>query len=307
MEKTLQSGWFDIFRKKLMTEFGLDVKKIKNYQPDISPIVYCCLQHRRVTSRPRSVILSKKLQESSWANNAKWMSLQERIKKGDDINGYMSKKINDWQAVDYLLYTCNISHFHLYKNKDGGIREHLVFGVFTKDCFYALDIGEHNDLYRADYLVSIVSSNWPNLDIFKVKEAAGKTEAIFDTKEFKRTANNPNLQYNIISPTYFIDHNGQRKELDNHQNTALIGFELNGIDIGKIPVRVYCAYINEIKYLEKLDARLCASYRAKRMSLEIDAKKKSYSIEVHLQCSKKLNHKIPKKFITCSLYHHDSN
>lgn len=34
MEKTLQSGWFDIFRKKLMTEFGLDVKKINNYQSD---------------------------------------------------------------------------------------------------------------------------------------------------------------------------------------------------------------------------------------------------------------------------------
>lgn len=307
MEKTLQSGWFDVFRKKLMADFNLDVRKIKNYQPDISPIVYCCLQHRRVTPKPRNVILSKKLQESPWATSKEWVSLQESIKKGDDINGYMSKKVNDWQAIDYLLYTCNISHFHLYKNKKGGIREPLVFGIFTKDFFYALDIGGHNNLYKADYLVSIASSSWPNLDIFRVKAAAGKTEAEFDPKDFKRAANNPNLQYNMIAPTYFIDHNGQRKELDNHQNTALISFELNGIKIGKIPFKVYCAYTNEIKYLEELDARLYEHYRAKRMSLEIDAKKKNYSIELHLQRSKKLNHKIPKKFITCSLYHHASN
>lgn len=111
----------------------------------------------------------------------------------------------------------------------------------------------------------------------------------------------------MIAPTCFIDHNGQRKELDSHQNTVLISFELNGIDIGKIPFRVYCAYTNEIKHLEELDARLYERYKAKRMSLEIDAKKKNYSVEVHLRRSKKLNYKIPKKFITCSLYHHASN
>ena len=305
MEKTLQSDWFDIFRKKLMTEFNLDVRKINNYQPDISPIVYCCLQHRRVTPKPRNVILSKKLQESSWATCTEWMSLQESIKKGDDINRYMSKKINDWQVVDYLLFTCNISHFHLYKNNKGGIRDSLVFGIFTKDFFYALDIGNHNELYKADYLVSIVSSNWPNLDIFRVKEAAEKKE--FDQRDFKRNANNHKLQYNMIAPTCFIDHNGQQKELDNHQNTTLTSFELNGIDIGKIPFRVYCAYTNEINYLEKLDARLYELYGAKRMSLEIDTQKKNYSVEVHLQRSKKLNYKIPTEFITCSLYNHASN
>ena len=194
-----------------MTEFNFDVTKINNYQPDVTPIVYCCLQHRRVKPNRRNVILSKQLQESSWATNAEWISLQERIKNGDDINGYMSKKINDWQAVDYLLYTCNISHFHLYKNKDGGVRDFLVFGIFTKDFFYALDIGGHNDLYRADYLVSIVVLNWPDLDIFRVKETTEKTETRFDRKEFKRAANNPNLQYNMVAPTYFIDHFGQKK------------------------------------------------------------------------------------------------
>jgi len=305
MKKTLQSGWFNIFRKKLMTDFNLDVRRIKDYQPDISPIVYCCLKHRRITPRMRSVILSKKLQESSWATNAEWMSLKERIENGDDINGYMSKNINDWKAVDYLLYTCNISHFHLHKNKEGGIREHLVFGVFTKDYFYALDIGDHNDLYKADYLVSIASSSWPDLYIFRVKQTADKTESKFNIKEFKRNANDPNLQYNMIAPTSFVDHNGQRKELDNHQNTALIGFYLNEIYIGKIPFKVYCAYVNEITYLERLDARLYDEFQAKKMSLEIDAKKKRYSIEIHLRRSIKISRKIPKKLITCSLYNYE--
>lgn len=302
MEKTLQSGWFDIFKRKLEVEFDFDVRSIKNYQPDILPMVYCCLKHRRITPVPRKVILSKKFQESLWVTKPEWVSLQKSIEIGEDINGYMSKSVNDWQAIDYLLCTCNISHFHLHKNKMGGIRETLVFGVFTKDSFYALDVGDHHDLYRPDYLVSIADLSWPDLNIFRVRQVVGKSEAKFNSKNFKRTANNPNLQYNMIAPTFFIDHNGQRKELDNHQNTALIGFELNGICIGKIPFKVYCAYVNEIKYLEELDVKLYQRHRAKRMSLEVDEKKRIYSIEVHLQRSIKLSYKIPRKFITCSLY-----
>ncbi|MCG9096220.1 hypothetical protein [Laribacter hongkongensis] len=304
MEKTLQSGWFEVFRKKLLADFGLDVRGINNYQSDMAPIVYCCLQHRRVSPKPRNVILSKEFQKNSLANDKEWMSIQNDIQKGRDINLYMSKKINDWQAVDYLLYTCNISHFHLYKNKEGGIREHLVFGIFTKENFYALNIGKHGDLYKPDDFISIVVSNWPELlDAFKVKKAPQNTSAAFNSKLFKQLANNTNLQCNLIAPAPFIDHDNQRKELDNHQNTGLIKVELNGIDIGKIPCRVWCAYLNEIGYLQKLDAKLFARYGAKNMSLEMDIKNKCYSIEIHRQRSIKINHKIPKKFITCSLYH----
>lgn len=302
MENTLQSDWFKLFRKKLIAEFGFDISELEGYQPDMWPIIYCCLKHRRVSPRARKVILSKKLQESSWAKNADWLSIQEKIEKGDDINGYMSKAIHEWQAVDYLLYTCNISHFHLYKNNKGGIRDSLVFGIFTKDNFYALDIGNHKDLYKADDFFSIAESNWSDLNIFRVKQVPEISEVAFNTKNFKRTANDPNLQYNMIAPTFFIDHNGQRKELDNHQNTALIRFNLNGIDIGKIPLKVYCAYVNEIKHLEELDARLYSRHKAKKMSLALDEKKFNYSIEIHLQRSIKKIYKIPKNFITCSLY-----
>ncbi|EPA97792.1 hypothetical protein [Pseudomonas sp. G5(2012)] len=302
MEKTLQSSWFHWFRKKLITEFNLDIRKMKSYQPDIAPIIYCCMQHKRITPRNRTVLLSNEFKNSKWASDEIWLSLQRKIESGEDINGYMSKRVNDWQSIDYLLYTCNISHFHLYKNQKGGIREELVFGVFTKDYFYTIIVGDHNDAYNADKLVSIAASSWPDLNIFKKSDPSTPAKSTFNPREFKRVANNKNLQFNLINPTAFIDHEGQLKELDNHQNTALTNVTLNNMDIGKIPLKVYFAYENEVKYLTDLDARLYGEYSAKRMSLCINEKRGDYSIEIHRQRSLNKTHRIPRKYITCSLY-----
>ncbi|MCR4509204.1 hypothetical protein NUV66_07790 [Pseudomonas sp. 32.2.56] len=302
MEKTLLSDWFDYFRRKLISEFNLDIKKSENYQPDISPLIYCCIQHKRIAPRKRAILLSNSFKESKMASSEEWRSLRAKIESGDDINGYMSKKVNDWQSIDYLLGSCNITHFHLYKNQDGGTREWLIFGIFTKEHFYALKIGNHNDLYNADALVSITASSWPDLDIFRVRSASETVNSTFDSRFFKKVANDPRLQYNMISPVVFTDHEGQQRELDNHQNTALTNLTLNNIDIGRIPIMVYIAYANEANYLIDLDARLYDEHRAKRMSLTVNDKRGEYTIEIHRRCSLKKIYRIPRRRITCSLY-----
>lgn len=302
MEKTLLSGWFDHFKRKLISEFKLDIETIENYQPDISPLVYCCLKHKHILPRKRTILLSNEFKMNEMASSEEWRLLRAKIESGDDINGYMSKKNNDWQSIDYLLKSCNITHFHLFKNQQGGIRKWLVFGVFTKEYFYALKIGDHNDLYSADLLVSIAASSWPDLNIFRIRTDSKLEESTFDAGRFKRIANDPRLQFNLFSPVTFTDHNKKQRELDNHQNTALTNLTLNNIKIGKIPTKVYIAYTNEADYLTDLDTKLYDGYRAKRMSLSINEKKEKYNIEIHRQRSLKKTYNIPKKIITCSLY-----
>ncbi|MEE5107207.1 hypothetical protein V2J92_21925 [Pseudomonas alliivorans] len=302
MEKLLLSGWFAHFKKKLVSEFNIDIREYENYQPDISPLVYCCIQHKRIVPRKRAIFLSNTFNGDAMAGSEVWRSLQAKIESGEDINGYMSKNLNDWQSIDYLLATCNITHFHLYKNDEGGTRQYLVFGIFTRDYFYALKIGDHNDIYNASLLISIAESSWPSLSAFKTRANPEVTEATFDSKAFKRIANNPRLQYNLISPVSFIDHNGQVKELDNHQNTALTNLTLNNINVGKIPIKAYLAYENEASFLTSLDAKLYDGYRANRMSLTVRDKEGEYSIEIHRRRSVKKTYRIPRNFITCSLY-----
>ena len=302
MEKVLLSGWFEHFRKKLLSEFKLDIRESEKFQPDLSPLAYCCILHKRITPRERTVLLSNSFNDGEKADSKEWAELKNKIETGEDINGYMSKKTKDWQSIDYLLSSCNITHFHLHRDQDGGIREWLVFGVFTKETFYALRIGDHNDLYNADTLVSSAASTWPNLDIFRSRATSPHPESTFDSRQFKRIANNPRLQINLLSPVLFTDHNGQQRELDNHQNTALTNLTLNNVDIGRIPIKVYLAYEYEANYLIDLDARLYDRHRAKRMSLAINDKKGEYNIEIHAQRSKNRTHKIPRGCITCSLY-----
>ena len=301
MEKTLQSSWFRWSEKKLENE-GIEIKKIGNYQSDMAPIMYCCIQHKRIAPKGRNIILSEEFKKSKWVNDNAWIDLQRKIEAGVDINGYMSKQVNDWQSIDYLLYTCNITHFHLYKNIKGGIRDELVFGIFTKDHCYVLCIGNHKDIYRADFLVAIASASWPTLDIFKINEVESTERPVFSSKEFKRFANDSKFQFNMINPVMFTDHSGRLREIDNHQNTALINLTLNGVNIGKIPLKVYLAYENEINYLEVLDATLFGIHGVKKMSLCIDEVKGNYLIEIYRQRSLKKIYRIPRKYITCSLY-----
>lgn len=302
MNGTLQHSWFDWFRKKIYADFNQDVTTIKDYQPDITPIVYCCLQHRRIEPKKRRVILSDFFAKNNMSSSSEWISLKNKIENGVDINQYMSKSINDWKAVDYLLYTCNISHFHLHKDKYGGIRPELVFGVFTDEAFYAICVGDHNDIYASDKLLSLADSSWPRSKIFKYAEGASYSSRIYSAKDFKNFANNQNLRINLINPSSFATQSGVVKSLIGHQNTALIGYTLNGIDYGKIPYRVYCAYENEIEFISALDAKLHSVHRARNMSLTVDEKNRKYMIEIYLRRSLSIEYSIPRNRITCSLY-----
>lgn len=302
MNGTLQYSWFDWFRRKILTEFDQDVTMIKDYQPDITPIVYCCLQHKRVMPQKRKVILSDFFVNNEFGAKSEWLSLKKKIEDGVDINPYMSKNINDWRSVDYLLYTCNISHFHLHKGKQGGIRPELVFGVFTDDTFYAICIGDHNDIYSSDKLLSLADSSWPKSSIFNYAENAAYSSGIYSARDFKNFANNSNLQMNLLNPSVFANQYGVVKSLAGHQNTALIDYTLNGIDYGKIPYRVYCAYENEIEFISALDEKLYRAYGARNMSLTINGKNKKYIIKIHMQRQLELEYSVPRNRITCSLY-----
>jgi hypothetical protein len=302
MSKSLTEQWFDWFEERILSEFGMDVKKVAKYQPDVSPLVYCCLHHKRVPVQKREVILSKKIQDSEWQKNKDWLNLKKAIEDGLDINLYMSKSLKNWNSIDYLLYTLDIRHLHFRKNKDGGIGNELVFGVFVDEKFYAIDIGTHHNIYKAQEMVSIAEKNWPT-ELFRYTQSipAGNTARI-DSKEFKRFANDDRYQFNLIAPALGEREDGSSYSLNNNQNSAIASCVLNGIDYGKLPFKAWCAYDNEIRKIERIQKHLRELHGTDKLMLRIDKKRKKYVVTVCKQRQVQKEFGFSKKEIICSLY-----
>lgn len=300
-EMVLRSQWFDYFSKKILKDFGIVVSDMENYQPDVSPIVYCCLLNRRVINKKRKIIYSKAFSESDWHNDDRWIKLKKIIEEGDDINCYMSKAINEWMAVDYLLYTYNVSHFHLHKNKKGGIRNELVFGVFTHDCFYAIYVGGHNDIYKPDELIGRAYDTWPT-EIYDYELNFDKNNK-FDQIFFKKQANIPELQFNKVGATPIKNVRGEViAHVDKSQHTLLINLTLNNIEYKNIPYSVCCAYFNEIEHIDEVEMSLVKNVKADKMDLIIRPEKKIYEVVVHNRVAFKKSIPFRRKVLLCTLY-----
>lgn len=302
MSKSLTEQWFDWFEERIFLEFGMDVKKVEKYQPDVAPLVYCCLHHKRVPIQKREVILSKKIQDGEWQKNADWLKLKKTIEEGLDINPYMSKSLKNWNSIDYLLYTLDIRHLHFRKNKDGGIGNELVFGVFVQQKFYVIDIGTHHDIYKAQEMVAIAEENWPT-ELFRYRQTVQTgNPARIDSKEFKRFANDQRYQFNLISPAVGEREDGSSYLLNNHQNSAIASCTLNGIDYGKLPLKAWRAYDNEISYIERIEKHLQEVHGTDKLMLRMDKKRKKYVVTVCKQRQIQKEFGFSKKEIICSLY-----
>lgn len=303
--ESLSTQWFQYFKRKLKDDFKINPEELTDYQLDATPLIYCCLLHRRVPVKSWNIAMSKEFQKSEWIDNPDWIKIKEKLESGEDINPYMSKSIKKWDSTDSLLYTFRIHHFHLFKNKDGGIRDELVYGVFHDNTLYVLNIEKHHDLYEAEKWITIILNNWPNANLIPNLIEIDKITEQFDSKTFKRKANDPNLCYNLLQPLQFKDKDKDKKirALQNQQHTTTTGFTLNNIHYSEIPFQAYCAYRNEMDEIKAIESSLVKKYGNQNFHLNIDIKNKKYIIRINYSILPIEKIGIKEKLVTCSLYH----
>jgi len=268
MKYILRKQWFEYFEKKLISDLSLDINLIKDYQLDLAPIVYCSLLHKKVKSNKRSVHISDVFTKEDIKINDNWDNIKKIIEDGGDINEYMSKSTKDWKKFDYLLCMGNFSHIHIAKNKDGGIGKDLVFGVFTKDSFYALLIGDHESLYDVDVLCEIAERNFPNE--FKCSNFNHIKDIFFNEK---------NIDYKYKTA---IAHDDKYKVygFNKTYDQLLVPYTLNDIKYGHLPFKVLMAYENEINHIEKIEKYIYETHKTRNYVLEIDAKSNKYVVDI---------------------------
>lgn len=303
--QSLVKQWCLIYEKRIILEFNINIKEVENYQVDLAPIIYCCLLHRKVPIQKWNIICSQNFTSSHWATHDSWLKIKSILEDGKDINNYMSKSLSNWKAIDHLLNTFKIHHFHLRKNKNGGIGDELVFGIFHKDTFYVLGIGNHHDLYKPDYWAKIIITSWPNEILLPsiTKSEEFEKNNNFNSQEFKRSANNIALRFNTITPlTISID--GMNYVLNNHQHTNLVNFTLNNICYPEVPIQIYCAYMNEATLLDEIEDQLLKKYgHTLPFHLRIDLSNKRYFIKINNSFYLQHPYPIPINKVTCTYYH----
>lgn len=258
----LRKGLFKFYEEKIRVDFDINIEKLLDYKLELAPIIYISILNKKISNTPREIVESKEFIVPAKYSEA-WGKICSLIKSGQDISHFMSKDVIDWRKADYLLFSCNVSHMHFTSKKGRGTNNELIFGVMTKDTFYALFVGGHNDLYKPGELINIAEKNWPDT-LFNLAE---KKEGNYYTK---RLANNPNEQFNLATPGGM---------LSGHQHTNLVN--LNEYGIKNVPLKYVIAYNNEVDYLNEIEECFASKYGADvNLKLSVDLGNKRYKIKL---------------------------
>ncbi len=296
----LKNSWITYFEEKIFTDHGINARELSDYQQAAAPLIYCCLENRRISTKKRKVILSESLACGPWVADNRWKKLADDIENGNEINKYLSKSIGNWRAIDSLLFVYGISHLHLKKSSKGGIGRELAFGIFNDNSFYAIHIGDHEDLYRHSKLLEIVRQNWPDL-LRQNSSTVNEGTTYPSDEEFRMYANHPSFQFNLLSPSAGKS-GSQSFSLLGHQHTQLISFEIDNIEYKKIPLKAYCAYRNELKYITTIGTLLHNARPEINPTIAIDRQNKQYVITSESDESFCYIAPIPTDRVLCSTY-----
>ena len=129
------------------------------------------LDMKLVKPNPRTVFKSKMLSQRDLSpeTTAAMDYIIEKIQKGLDITGHLSKQIFDPDKNDFLLNDWLIHHLHLSTTKADKTAKfydrskYLLFVGFNSYQAFIIDIRPHKEqnVFAKKELLEIIDNNWP--------------------------------------------------------------------------------------------------------------------------------------------------
>ncbi|MCT2420273.1 hypothetical protein N1689_20695 [Pantoea sp. XY16] len=267
-----------LYQRKLEQEFGVDYVNSLDVSERLFPLVYICLKHRRIPPLQRNVLASKET-ELKLSENPKWNLLKSRIEKGEDINGYVSKRTRKWYDSDYLLFSCDIFHIHLRATKGGGIGDDLIYAIVKDDSLYVIRYGNHHDIFLPGELIKDCEKEWPGLH-FKLDVDESDSSTFLDHNFFKKNATDHRWGFNLIKPAGFIDEiSGKKKFIPNHANSAIVEFKHDD-NCWKLPLKCAMAFTCEDDLIHQMMSAIYNTYQVYPDSLELDFERRMYIFKI---------------------------
>ena len=216
---TLTTSLLTVRVEELGVKFQCDLIKVVRQHFDLANISYAEsgdanyfatryreMQERRISSKPRRVHFSRETHESlgklmresdvsqqrkareAWTTAFKIWHLFEN---GEDLMPYLSKKVNNADHSDGLLWHYGMHHFHL-SSRFGSSEfversDYLLFAMVANEDVFFVDVRKHRDpqnlLWVRQNLLAIVQANWP--EIIKSRSLTGTRGASLTDEEIK--------------------------------------------------------------------------------------------------------------------------
>ncbi|HEX8195529.1 MAG TPA: hypothetical protein VF571_04900 [Pyrinomonadaceae bacterium] len=174
-------------------------RRIKHFGVSGWEIVCVFLNYKSklISQIPRKVIMSKKIQPSSYDKTTKiaFETIKRKFLNGEDVNPHLSRFIFDGKFTDFLFADWGIYHLHLNTRLDNDKRliarsENVLFLKIFGDTVYFIDIGHHGK--NAPYafaqfsLLRTIADEFPwIIEPDKIKDAIDIEDEINDPEKIK--------------------------------------------------------------------------------------------------------------------------
>ena len=194
------ADWVAMLRSYLIDEQRWPAVEIAALPDGDLPGHYFDAQRRRIASVPRTIEIGDSF-VCPPDYEAGWTMLQEKVKKGEDINGHLSMGHISLLNHDGLLAEWGVHHFHLgttfypknpaYADRTGP----LLYAIVGNEAFYAINVYDHYSFENIDVLESI-HRNWP--EMISHYRAKGVTGGAWN-KEQRRALRRKNANVSVTT------------------------------------------------------------------------------------------------------------
>lgn len=170
VEPDIIGDYVGILRDRLIYRIGYPKSTVDNIcNHDELILTYFRVLRRFVSSIPRTIRKARDFVCPPEHLDA-LVQIENKIKIGNSINPYLSRKLIDLDYNDLLLNDWGIQHLHLGKtvytkgNHKGFIEgtKELLYVYFDEECAYFIKILGHSD-FTAQILLQTIHDNWPDV------------------------------------------------------------------------------------------------------------------------------------------------
>jgi hypothetical protein len=165
LKANFEADWTAHLRGLLTKTWGAQIADI----PDAEiPFYHFESPRRRLKPGPRALKIADDF-SCSTLDRAGWKGLQDKVRKGEDLNPHLSLRHASLRNADGLLAEWGVHHFHLgtaphptnpaYVGRTGP----LVFALVDQQTFCAINVFSHDDCWEETRIIESIHRNWPDM------------------------------------------------------------------------------------------------------------------------------------------------
>jgi len=180
LKADFEANWIVHLRSYLVNVQGWPVTEVASLDDRDVRFRYFDAQRRRIAAAPRTIEIADDL-VCPPEHEAGWQILQEKVRRGEDINTHLSKRHASLLNPDGLLAEWGVHHFHLGVAPDPkdtayvGRTGPLLYALVNDRTFCAINVHTHQSFEDSTILESI-HRNWPEMiSRYRMKGVTGGT------------------------------------------------------------------------------------------------------------------------------------